>query len=184
MRRLILCGLVALTVSLGAGSARATTLYKWVDAQGVVHYSDTPQPGAQKIQVQSAQTYSAPKPARTTPTTPASSSKAGDSSAPGVYQCQLVSPTPEQAFVDPDAVSIAVAVTPALTGSDRLVVTMDGTSVPVSPSGQAQVPSPERGTHTISASVQGADGSTACSASVTFNVARSSLLSPQSPAHH
>jgi hypothetical protein len=169
---------------LGAGSAHATTLYKWVDAQGVVHYSDTPQPGAQKIQIQSAQTYSAPKPAKTTPTTSASNSRSADSTAPGTYQCQVVSPTAEQAFVDPDSVPIAVAVTPALTGTDRLVVTMDGTPVQVSPSGQALVPSPERGAHTISASVQGADGSTTCSTSVTFNVQRSSLLSPQSPARH
>ena len=43
-----------------AGSALATTLYRWVDAQGVVHYSDTPQPGAQEIQIQPPQTYRAP----------------------------------------------------------------------------------------------------------------------------
>ena len=183
MRRLILCCWLALTCTLGAGSAIATTLYKWVDAQGVVHYSDTPQPGAQKIQVQAAQTYSAPKPARIPPT-PSTTSKSTDATAAGAYQCQLLAPTAEQAYFDPDAVQIAVAVTPALTGSDRLVVTVDGTPVPVSPSGQAMVPSPERGAHTISASVQGADGSTTCSTSVTFNVQRTTLLSPQSPARH
>jgi hypothetical protein len=181
MRRLILFGCVALISALGAGSADATTLYKWVDAQGVVHYSDTPQPGAQKIQVQSAQTYSAPKPARST-LTPAT--KSAEATAPGSYQCQVVSPTAEQAYFDPDSVAIAVAVTPALTGADRLVVTVDGTPVQVSPSGQALVASPERGAHTISASVQGADGSTTCSTSVTFNVQRTTLLSPQAPARH
>ena len=36
------------------------TVYKWVDENGVVHYSDQPHPNAQKMQVQEAQTYTAP----------------------------------------------------------------------------------------------------------------------------
>jgi len=46
----------------GGAAAQTITTYRWVDAQGVVHYSDTPQPGAQVIQLQSAQTYRAPAP--------------------------------------------------------------------------------------------------------------------------
>src|SRR6202035_892894 len=39
--------------------AAAATVYKWVDEHGVVHYSDQPHPNAQKMSVQSAQTYKA-----------------------------------------------------------------------------------------------------------------------------
>ena len=38
-------------------AAVAATVYKWVDENGVVHYSDQPHPNAQKIHVQAAQTY-------------------------------------------------------------------------------------------------------------------------------
>jgi hypothetical protein len=179
MRRLFTCGLAALAFALGAVSASAATLYRWVDAQGVVHYSDTPQPGAEKVQVQDAQTYKVPA-ARTL-----ESQSTAPSQGSAAYQCQIVSPAPEQSFFDPEAVSIAVTVTPAPSGGDRLVVTVDGSPIQLSPNGEAQVPSPERGAHTITLVVRGADGKTACSADpVTFNVQRPSLLSPQSPAHH
>ena len=35
--------------SLAAFAGQAAVIYKWTDAQGVVHYSDQPVPGAQKI---------------------------------------------------------------------------------------------------------------------------------------
>jgi hypothetical protein len=167
MRRLITCGLAALTLCLSAVGAFATQLYRWVDAQGVVHYSDQPQPGAEKIQVQNAQTYKAPPPPKQSASAVAKPEDGG-----GTYQCQIVSPTPEQSFFNPETVAIQVAVIPAVVGSDQIVVTVD-------------VASPERGAHTINMVVRGADGKTACNpASLTFNVERPSLLSPQSQGHH
>ena len=35
----------------------ATTVYRWVDEDGVVHYSDQPHPNAEKLQVHAAQSY-------------------------------------------------------------------------------------------------------------------------------
>src|SRR5580658_6357095 len=180
MRRLITCGLAALTLRLSAVGAFATQLYRWVDAQGVVHYSDQPQPGAEKIQVQNAQTYKAPPPPKQSASAVAKPEDGG-----GTYQCQIVSPTPEQSFFNPETVAIQVAVIPAVVGSDQIVVTVDGTPLQVSASGQVHVASPERGAHTINMVVRGADGKTACNpASLTFNVERPSLLSPQSQGHH
>jgi hypothetical protein len=185
MRRVITCSLAALTLVLSGGSALATTLYRWVDAQGVVHYSDTPQPGAQKMEIQGAQTYKAPPAPRSTASaTAAQSAGASDGSGSSSYQCAIATPGPEQSFSNPDTVEVDVSVAPALSGGDRLQVTVDGAALPVSPSGQGLVQSPERGTHIVNLTVQSADGKTACSASVSFNVQRASLLSPQSPAHH
>jgi hypothetical protein len=61
MQHLVPLSLAALAVlaslaSAGIAVAQTKTTYRWVDAQGVVHYSDTPQPGAQVIQLPSAQT--------------------------------------------------------------------------------------------------------------------------------
>ena len=44
--------LLPLTLWLLSGVAMAATVYKWVDAQGVTHYSDQPHPQAQEINVQ------------------------------------------------------------------------------------------------------------------------------------
>ncbi len=32
-------------------------IYKWTDSQGNVHFSDKPQPGAEKVELPSVQTY-------------------------------------------------------------------------------------------------------------------------------
>ena len=55
----VLVGAALPTDSTAADSNGGTTTYRWVDAQGVVHYSDTPQPGAETLQIQPAQTFSA-----------------------------------------------------------------------------------------------------------------------------
>ena len=47
-------------MSLACSLALAATVYKWVDEDGVIHYSDQPHPNAEKVQVQDAQTYSRP----------------------------------------------------------------------------------------------------------------------------
>src|SRR5262245_55426506 len=61
--------LTVVAILLAAGATAATT-YKWVDKDGVTHYSDRPAPGAEKIEVQEAQTFQAPRPATTArPTT-------------------------------------------------------------------------------------------------------------------
>jgi hypothetical protein len=180
MTRLIACGLAALTFGLGAGAVVATTLYRWVDAQGVVHYSDTPQPGAEKIQVHDAQTYKSPPVPRNQPP-----STTAPAAALTSHQCQIVSPSPEQSFFDPEVIPISVSVTPPPAGGDHVLVSVDGSPLPDSPNLSYQVTQPDRGAHTITATVQSADGSHTCTAAaVTFNVQRSSLLSPQSPAHH
>jgi hypothetical protein len=180
MTRWIACGLAALTLALGAGAVVATTLYRWVDAQGVVHYSDTPQPGAQKIQIQDAQTYKA-LPA------PRGQTQASTSAPPELtaYQCRIISPSPEQSFFEPEVIPISVSVTPQPGGGDQVLVSVDGSALPASANLTYQVTQPDRGPHTITATVQAADGRAACTAApVTFIVQRPSLLSPQSPAHH
>src|SRR5579863_8074566 len=94
------CGLAApvllCTMLLwGTGSAVASTMYRWVDEQGVVHYSDTPQPGAQRIQMEQAQTYKAPPVPSSVRANTASALK-GPAAA---YQsCRITQPQAEQSF--------------------------------------------------------------------------------------
>jgi uncharacterized protein DUF4124 len=169
-----------------AASAAGTTLYKWTDAQGVVHYSDSPQPGAEQVHVAPVQTYSAP-PAPATPPASRTSSSSGGASSSGssgaakAAVCSITAPQPDQSFFSPDSVAIAVSVNPPLQDGDSLQVTYDGTPVSAADLNPI-IQEPSRGAHSVSASVRGPDGTVRCMAApVTFNVQRPSALSPQSP---
>src|SRR6202158_6513900 len=93
MQRFVSLRLAALGLLIVAAvaGAQTTTTYRWVDAQGVVHYSDTPQPGAQVIQVPSAQTYRAPPPP---PAAPAAATP--DEPASPYQSCGLAQPGAEE----------------------------------------------------------------------------------------
>jgi hypothetical protein len=159
----------------------STTLYRWVDAQGVTHFSDTPQPGAEKMQVAPAQTY---------PSTPAPGSQSAMPTAVApseVYQvCDIAAPSAQQSFYSPDVVGVSVRLVPELRDGDQLSVSVDGRDLP--PSGDDasvfQIANPDRGAHIAQAVVRDATGRTLCSSmSVTFYVRRPSLLSPLAPSH-
>jgi len=157
-------------------SAPTTTTYRWVDAQGVVHYSDTAQPGAQVIHVPAAQTYHSP-PAR--PTDPVNGPAYGAAQAAS-RTCAIAAPAAEASFYAPD--SVAVSVSPGLQQGDQLAVTVDGAPLGSGGGGQFQIQQPDRGAHTVSAMVHDADGKLVCQSAVTFYVQRPSGLSPTSPA--
>ena len=44
----------------------AADTWRWVDENGIVHYSDRPAPGAERVQLGEAQSFSMPQPARAT----------------------------------------------------------------------------------------------------------------------
>lgn len=172
-------GLLALA---GNAVAQTQTTYRWVDAQGVVHYSDTPQPGAQVIQLPSAQTYRAPPPPAAASNSAASG--AADDAASPYQSCGISEPAAEASFFAPDSVPVTVQLAPGLRPGDQLAVTLDGSPLaPTAPGGVTyQVPGPDRGAHTLSAMVRDSDGKPVCrSPPVTFYVRRPSMLAPASP---
>ena len=172
---------LAALAALAAGSpCLAQTMYRWVDAQGVVHYSDTPQPGAQAIPVPSAQTYRAPP----VPAAPPATTTSASATTAGYQSCAITQPAADANLFAPEALNISVQVVPSLRPGDQLNVTVDGASLASSPGAMNfQISAPERGDHTISAVVLSPEGQTLCSApAVSFSVQRPSLNSPQSPA--
>jgi hypothetical protein len=188
LARLTLISLAALSGLLaGTGTASAAKTYRWVDAQGVVHYSDTPQPGAEQVTLPSAQTYTAPPaPPASVPAaagTPAAAT--GPPPGAGAYQsCAITEPVAETSLFAPDSVHVAVSLDPPLRNGDRLQVLLDGQPLQASsPSATSlEAAQPDRGAHLLSAVVRDSSGKMVCSASgVTFYVQRPSVLSPQSP---
>jgi hypothetical protein len=173
------------TLMLSACSlAVAATVYKWVDEDGVVHYSDQPHPNAQKLQLQAVQTYKAP-PAETAAA--AGGPQAPPTAAPSPYLgCAIVQPQDGQAFADIDALTIVVQTDPVLRPGDQVFLSLDGQLLnggqPVS--GSYTLTPVERGTHTVQAVVRGSDGAVMCQTpGITFDVHQPSLLSPVNPVH-
>jgi hypothetical protein len=180
--RTILFTFLFYLLALACTVSMAATVYKWVDEEGVVHYSDQPHENAQKVELKAPQTYSAPKtsaPAQSSRSTPARKSSAYQS-------CTVSEPANEQAFLNTDTVTAGVTVQPAVRPGDTAVVTLDGSPVPGVPptGGQFTISPVDRGTHTIQMVVKDPDGTTVCSsAPVTFYVRQPSLQSPTNPSN-
>jgi len=165
---------------LGCTLALAQTVYKWTDENGVVHYSDQPHANAEKIRVQSAQTYKAqPGGAPAAP--------AGEPAAPSTqpYQgCAIMQPGPDAAMANVDSVTIVVQTDPQLRPGDRVYVTLDGQSLNNGqPTGAQFNLSPiERGQHTLQALVRSSDGRVLCQTpGVTFSIQQNSVLNSNNP---
>jgi len=76
MTRIVLL-LIVLLVPVFTG---AVEVYRWVEADGVIHYSDRPQEGAELVIIQEAQTFSAPAPQATRSAATATGGKPADGS--------------------------------------------------------------------------------------------------------
>ena len=179
---------LALAATAMTATAVAATTYRWVDDQGVVHYSDTPHPGAQELHLSGAQTYHDTPPSESpyTPYQPGPSSEPTDSAGSNPYgyqSCAITQPPPNTDLFAPDSVSVSVDLNPALHPGDRLQVMVDGVALQAPGNSLSfQLQAPDRGTHTISAQVRNPQGTVLCNAApITFSVQRPSVNSPVSP---
>jgi hypothetical protein len=162
--------------------AVAATVYKWVDENGVTHFSDQPHENAQKVELKAPQTYSAPKSAPSTPAQPARNPN--PKPEPVYTSCVVTEPTDDQVYMNTSTVTAGVNVSPPVKPGDTAVVTLDGQRVPGVPAsgGQFTISPVDRGTHSIQMTIQNSAGKTVCSSpSVTFHVNQPSVLNPQRP---
>ena len=171
-------------ISLGCSLALAATVYKWVDENGVVHYSDQPHAGSQKIQLQEVQTYKeVPVPAGST--APAAPPPPQYPATSGGYRgCAVVQPQDDQSVANLDSLTVVVQTDPPLHAGDQIFVTYDGQPLNGNSStgGRFTISPVDRGDHTLQAVVRGADGTVVCQApSVTFHVHQPSILNPVNP---
>jgi hypothetical protein len=163
-----------------AAVVSAATVYKWVDENGVTHYSDQPHENAQKVIVQAPQTYSASHDLYS------SRSSAAPKTPGPAYTCSVAQPTNDQTFQNTSTVSFAAEANPAPVNGDQLVLLLDGARVPNFPSsgGSVTLDSVDRGQHTVQAVVQDSTGKPVCqSTPVTFTVLQASILNPANPLH-
>jgi hypothetical protein len=160
-----------------SAAAGAATIYKWVDAQGVVHYSDQPHPGAEILQVGEIQTYSG---ASRLPRGSSSGASEPAANAAPYQVCELYKPSSEEVFFNTQTVTAKLRVQPALRRGDQVVLALDGRRLPESPTGTELTITPVfRGTHTLMLVVEDRGGNVVCqSEAVTFHVRQPSAQAP------
>lgn len=145
------------------------TLYKWVDDQGNVHYSDKPHPGATKVHLPSAQTFSAPQTAA--PSAGHEDGKGQAEQAQAAYSSfQISSPASDETLSNVHSVTVTVAVEPALQQGDKVTISMDGQSQGPGTALSATFSDVTRGQHTASATLIEANGQVMDAPAVTFYV--------------
>ena len=163
---------------LTAVAAQSAVIYKWTDANGVVHYSDQPVPGAERIVTagkSSLNTYSTPG------TAPNGQPAKPGTTATAAAAITILSPQPEQNFFNDEPINVSLSLT-ALTPDQSVTWHLNGKELTdQTPSAiQFVLPNPGRGTFSIAATISNqATGDVQTTPSVTFYVHEPSLLSPQ-----
>lgn len=169
-----------LLCSFAACFAYAATVYKWTDADGVVHYSDQPMPGAERVQT-------APSPSRAGPAAstiaPKPATKPVKQPHLGYSVVSIYAPAPEQAFFS-EPVTARLNLEPELNPNHTLTWTLNGATVPAAVPNATEITFEqlERGTYTVQATITDQEsGESTSSDPVVFYVHMPSVFSPQSP---
>jgi hypothetical protein len=157
-----------------------TTVYKWVDAQGVVHYSDQPHPNAQKLEVRGAQTFSSPPLPPQSSSAPTQPQPAGG--GPAYDSCSIAQPADQQMLMNVYSATAVVQTSPSLRAGDQVHLFVDGKQIQ---GGSSSFTFPVvRGQHSVQAVIEDSTGQIVCeTTSVTFFVHQPSIRNPQNPVH-
>ena len=160
-------------------------VYKWTDPNGLVHYSDQPVPGAEKILTGVSSARSAPfaAAAKTAPAAkavPALKSKK-DPANKATREILITSPTPEQTFLGGEPVPFHLSLNPDLKDGQTITWNLNGKTLDDQPNDAVAftLVDLDRGSYSVFATVTNSDtGESQTSAPVNFNVHQPSTLSP------
>lgn len=181
MRPKVMLSLFLLAALPGAAVAE---IYKYVDKDGVIRYTDTPpSEDAKPVDLPPLQTYS------NDGAVPYDSENEDPDSvlqlqSAGYSRLELTSPAPEQVFnqAEPQVI-VSVQLEPDLEEGHRMVFLLDGEPVPA-PAGRTSLTlgNLDRGTHSLQAQVMDSRDSVQIqSETISFHLHQPSQLRPQPP---
>lgn len=166
-----------LVVSMAVSwAASAQAVWKYVDSQGVTHYTDQPVAGAQKIELRSGNAATAAEATAQSSNGPASTRTRNQP----LYQLfQIIRPTDQESVVNTGGlVQVSMELSPGLTTGHSIALFLDGQQVkdyPASALGY-DLQNVERGTHTlVGAIIDENDRRVAETSKVTFFVKQKSI---------
>jgi len=149
---LLLCGL-ALTAE--------AAVYRWLDRDGVVHYSDQPSPGAKLVDLPESSHYAPPSPGEATPA--AGTDQTGAPAGATVYQSfSIVHPADGETMHNATGdVDVLMVLEPELRKGDQIQLVLDGLGARQTVETLSSVlKHVERGQHTLQAEVLDGAGAT------------------------
>jgi hypothetical protein len=162
-------------------TAAGTEMWRWVDENGVVHFSDRPRPGAERVDLRPAQTFTAPEiePRRV----PAAEAAQGTGEPESVRYNRLAVLSPadgETLWNIAGELNIQVDVDPALRSNHGLVVFLDGQRIGTPrPDTSFTIGDVTRGEHTLRVAIVDERGrERASSDPVVFYVHQTSIQNP------
>jgi hypothetical protein len=171
---------IVLLLVMSTGAV-ASEMWRWVDANGVVHYSDRPHPGAERIELGSAQSFTAPVIAPSRRDEPAQEAEP----APLYSGLSIVSPSEGETLWNIGGeLNVQIAVEPRLASGHQLRIFLDDSQVEGVPQGPTQFTIGEvfRGERRLRASIVDARGRELVSSeTITFFVQQTSVLNPSRP---
>ena len=174
--------LLRLWIALGlvaACAADAAVIYKWTDADGVVHYSDQAVPGAEKIVTSSGSKNGIAVGAARAPSSAAPGNKAASRSDFAAFAIE--SPAKEQSFFGDEVIPVRLRLEPDLKVNQTISWYLNGAPLTDQPptSRSFALQSLPRGTYQISATITDTVTGESQNSDVTFYVRQPSELSPQ-----
>jgi hypothetical protein len=172
--------LLVLCVALASSAVQAQKVYKIIQPDGTVEFTDVPPPDvpAQQIEVPALNTSKPLAP-------PSGSSTQSANGAPtGYSEFRILRPTDGEAIRDNAGnVNVDLSLKPKLRPGDRIDLYLDGQPIGGGKATGITLTDMDRGSHRIKAAVKNADGQVvARSNSVTFTLQRrSAILQPAPP---
>lgn len=175
--------LLPVILLFAASAAGAAVIYKWTDTDGVVHFSDQPIPGAERIVISGTSSHGISVGSSTAPADP---SPRQTGARPGLPALTIESPAQEQVFFNDDVVPVRLHVEPALQASQSVVWKLNGKTLSDEPPASVSfaLQNLPRGTYVVSATVvDSMTDSSQSAAGVTFYVKQPTELAPQHQKH-
>jgi hypothetical protein len=143
---------IFILLALFAADSALAQAYTWIDENGIVHYSDRPEPGAKRINLPESKKSGGPAaPARTAS---GADQDEGAPAQPFRYESlEVVAPGPEETLWNIDGVlSVSLALSPALRPGHQVRVYFDG-DPRMMPGTSFQLEEVYRGVHNIQAEI-------------------------------
>ena len=166
-------------LALLAASAAPAQVYRWVDEDGVVHYSDTPHPGAEELHLPETPTASPGSTFETVQRTRGGRDEAGQSQPFDYESLRVVSPAAEETLWNIEGqLTVRLDLQPSLRSGDQVRVYFDGRAIPTNGL-QVELDEVWRGTHNLQAEVVNQQGELLIrSEPIRFYVHQTSIQNP------
>jgi len=162
---------------LAAFAVQAAVVYKWVDADGVVHFSDQPSPGAEKIFTSSSSAGTVTSAPRAQSALQAPRSVAA--SGLGYTEFSITSPVNDQTFFGDDVIAVHLNLEPSLKPNQSVTWHLNGKQLDTT-AAAFSMPHLDRGAYALAATITDQQtGDSQSSNTVTFYVRQPSALAPQ-----